>query len=909
MSNPGSPSLHNLAHVLMLMMIVGLVSLYLQLTIKYEDLARSCSNLHRPAKEAVQLEDYCTGSLLHNQHGDCCILNGDASTATTLLTQKASQLASEADRYSQTRILGTDKQLLVSISESSFLSKQTAYETSEQLKVDEFGRTEKSDVDEVATEIPTGVVSPLDVSPVQFTHAEEPNLSELQGKPEEVQSSYIEAFLFEPTSTVGQRLWKRSNAYSLYDNDDDDKSLSEDDVTTESASEESKVAGLGSSATLFSQISLSIPQTSRDFLRTAQEASGNGQQHFSKTYQSSHRHADVLDMGSVLSTDNMATDNKNTCQNCDSAVTDSHSRFHIQPVPAETLDHSTAEDSYSEVNDEDEVSSVTMQADSDAKQTLIQEGTSAWCDSSNSGYTCQFENLCYKTAEGDFIFLKGKHSVLEKLPSNSQLDAEDLFSISLSTVAEHNTMKFTPVFIPASGLGRFPTVAIIQGTSFILQRFKPDNVMHVLHDDVLPLYHSLHSLGLIHGRQKPNVTILFTDHFDAGEYNSLYKALSVVPPVSLHKLNHTADVICFDRAYLGLTNKTLWYQYGFFQMQGPLDVTVPDLLLNIRRAATYLASHLYHSCIFCTKGNYLILLSRKDNRRIINEGELMLSIARATKFKVLSMSVETHSLEEIISAVTNSRGIIGMHGSLLSFLIFLPPGSCVIELFPYAVNPFNYTPFKTVCDLPGSEVIYKSWSNKNKVKSVPHPDWDPKLGGISHLPAEVQNGIIKQSEVPGHLCCEDPSWLYHIYQDTEVDVVEVTVLVTTALTEARELQVHSRVGLVPDIPLSPGPVRDLVCKSVNLSVAEAGLSRHYLLGWQLPWNVEFLDYVSLEFQLVISEHGDDSSIHVDLPSDVMLYSLEPAIPEPTPLYNVWVRATIDKRLSGPYMYVACKHNV
>lgn len=898
----------NLAHVVMLVIIVGLVSLYLQLVTRYEDLSQTCAAIQRTTREAAQLEDFCTGS---SQGDHSCILHEDSSVATSQLTLKSSQLSAQADRYSKTKIVTNDRPPSGFISESSFQSQHAPFETSEQLTVDEFGRTdrEKSDIGKEYTESPTGVVSPPDISHVELTNAEEGKLSESQMQ--EVQLAHTVGFQFQPSSTVGQGLVKRSNAYSQYEDINGDEYHSEDDVTTESVFAINEDAGLASSATRFSDISLSILETSRD-VRVPQKASSIDMQHFSQTSLSSASEASVLPVGSILSTDNKVAHNKHMChsENCDS---EGHSRLYIQPVPADTSAvHNAQEKAGVKDDHEEDLSHVIMQAGSDALQTLIHAGTSAWCDSSGGGYTCQFDNLCYKTAEEDFIFLKGQHSVLEQLPSHAKLAMDDLFSISLSPVPDHNAMKFSPVFLPASGLGKFSKVAIIQGTSFVVHRFKPDNVMHVLHDDVLPLHHSLHSLGLIPpGRGRANVTILFTDHFGAGEYVSLYRSLSLIPPISLRNFNDTADIVCFARAYLGLPNKTLWYQYGFFKMQGPLEVPAPDLLLNIRRAAAYLAAHLQQDCMFCTKGNYLILLSRKDNRRIINEGELMMSVARATKLKVLSISMETHSVEEIISSVTKSRGIIGMHGSLLSFLIFLPPGSIVVELFPYAVNPLNYTPFKTLCDMPGSEVTYKSWSNSDRVKSVPHPDWDPKLGGIHHLPIHEQKAIVEQTEVPGHLCCEDPSWLYHIYQDTIVDTEAVTSLVTTALTEASESQVSSKseMRFLQDIPIMPGPVRDLNCKSVNLTIESNYVSTKYLLIWKLPWNLEFIEYGSLEFQLVISEYGHDNSIHVELPSDVMFYSLEPARQQLDVVYNVWVRATIDKHLSGPHVYVACKHSL
>lgn len=37
-------------------------------------------------------------------------------------------------------------------------------------------------------------------------------------------------------------------------------------------------------------------------------------------------------------------------------------------------------------------------------------------------------------------------------------------------------------------------------------------------------------------------------------------------------------------------------------------------------------------------------------------------------------------------------------------------------------------------------------------------------GGIVHLDTNTQQRIVTAHTVPQHLCCDDPYWLYHIYQ-------------------------------------------------------------------------------------------------------------------------------------------------
>ena len=45
--------------------------------------------------------------------------------------------------------------------------------------------------------------------------------------------------------------------------------------------------------------------------------------------------------------------------------------------------------------------------------------------------------------------------------------------------------------------------------------------------------------------------------------------------------------------------------------------------------------------------------------------------------------------------------LLGMHGALMSVSMFLPQGALVVELFPYAVPPTGYTPYRYVSPVCG----------------------------------------------------------------------------------------------------------------------------------------------------------------------------------------------------------------
>ena len=124
-----------------------------------------------------------------------------------------------------------------------------------------------------------------------------------------------------------------------------------------------------------------------------------------------------------------------------------------------------------------------------------------------------------------------------------------------------------------------------------------------------------------------------------------------------------------------------------------------------------------------------------------------LNCINMSQVKVMTIDLDTYDLPDIISVVRSSAGLIGVHGSLLAVAMFLPQGSILVELFPYAVNPDHYTPYKTLCHVPGMMIAYRSWANGKRIDSLPHPDWLPEFGGMHHLPLKEQTKIIMQ------VCC------------------------------------------------------------------------------------------------------------------------------------------------------------
>ena len=384
---------------------------------------------------------------------------------------------------------------------------------------------------------------------------------------------------------------------------------------------------------------------------------------------------------------------------------------------------------------------------------------------------CRFKNLCYLPEQRNFVFFHSVNSTMVGVPR----DRFNPALLDLSSVQNHNTQYFNFVDVPSHLSEKLLLgVKLVSKTSLIFNRFHLDNIMHVMHDDLLPLYTTL---CMINGGPPQfnvpfDIQLMFADNYEEGNFIALYGLFSAHIPLLRRKMDEMPTTpVCFADVHVGLLKHSTWYQYGFYEPQGPIPqatVTAHD----IKHFTQYLTHRISrsHSNHQSESNDLVVLITRKDTRLILNEIDLCLILATHLDKKVLSISLETHSTAEIVNAISRAMLLVGMHGSLMIFAMFLPPGAIILELFPYGVDPERYTPYKTLANIHRLDLIYRSWRNTDRSKTVTHPDRPQDLGGIHHLSAEQQAIIGDSVEVTQHLCCSDPAWLFRIYQDTVIDL-------------------------------------------------------------------------------------------------------------------------------------------
>ncbi|XP_062321184.1 protein O-linked-mannose beta-1,4-N-acetylglucosaminyltransferase 2 [Osmerus eperlanus] len=519
---------------------------------------------------------------------------------------------------------------------------------------------------------------------------------------------------------------------------------------------------------------------------------------------------------------------------------------------------------------------------------LQEHGTRMVCTGKmHTDRVCRFDYLCYCTEAEEFVFFHGNSSVM--LPNIGQRRFQPAL-LDLSSVEDHNTQYFNFLELPAAALKYMPKPVFVPDVALILNRFNPDNLMHVFHDDLLPIFYTMRQYSDLDDEAR----LIFMEGWGEGPHFDLYRLLSSKQPLLKEQLRNFGKLMCFTKSYVGLSKMTTWYQYGFVQPQGPKA----NILISGNEIRQF-ASRLMEKLNITTKeqkegtspeerDQYIVVFSRSQTRLILNEAELILALAQEFQMRVVTVSMEDQTYSSIVQLISGASMLVSMHGAQLVTSLFLPRGAAVVELFPYAVSPEQYTPYKTLATLPGMDLQYVAWRNTMEENSVAHPDrpWDQ--GGIAHLDKDEQERILASREVPRHLCCRNPEWLFRIYQDTRLDIPSLLDVLRESLKTRPNLK-KTR----PASTVHPGRVREPQCQTSVQATNEAKLT----VSWQIPWNLKYLKVREVKYEVWIQEQGENTYMPYILPHQNYTFSENI---KPFTTYLVWVRCIFNKNLLGPF---------
>lgn len=411
----------------------------------------------------------------------------------------------------------------------------------------------------------------------------------------------------------------------------------------------------------------------------------------------------------------------------------------------------------------------------------ITEGTSVWREpEGNVSRFCRFHNLCYSNKFKEYIFINGATSVqygvspekgilkdVALLTAVWRRMALDVYVVDLETVRRHHMREF---------------IERKQGNYLLFYQTVPGNIGHKFHDSLLPLYNTLKKRQELLPNPGRTLVILYP-HERYDRHMELYDFFSAEKPIltSQFKFEPDESLICFEDVLVGLSNDTVWYQYGEGVPEGPVEntqVTATD----IRDFNAYFTDRLGLQIDCRTGKRYGVLISRKKTRRILNEKELLVAAAEDLHIDMVEVSLEENTVSSIIEKISCAELLIGVHGALVILAMFLKANTVLLEVYPYALNTELYTDYKTVVELPGMEIEYLAWRNFNLSNTVTHgfeyliPQ---EISGGQTISKEEQDRILNSSEVPPVQCCHNIELQFRTRQDTIVDIPAIISLIKT----------------------------------------------------------------------------------------------------------------------------------
>lgn len=457
--------------------------------------------------------------------------------------------------------------------------------------------------------------------------------------------------------------------------------------------------------------------------------------------------------------------------------------------------------------------------------------------------------------------------MIQNVPFNST----EYSFLELSTVENHSVFYWD--FVEASPYSeKFRNRLVRYETSphFLFSRLHPRNIMHNIHDDILGLfYHIRQYVGRGEERWQMPFSLdthhlLLLDPYGQTDSTRPLQYLSDYP-VRFKKefLDKNKEVTtCFRDATVGNSKIATFYQYGFVEPQSKLmgkDLNgmyvkeVAEWFVRRMREKVGFDEDVHEHPPKYPKNQYfgnkvsdldlketdlIVILRRKSNRLILNEDELANALTEQFKLETVFVSNEDHTFENQVKYLRRARAVLAMHGSILMMIMFCRRGTVVIEMFPFAVPSQNYTPYKTLAELTGMELVYRAWENKDESATVGHPDNHELMGGLAQLTEKERQEVLDTKTVPTHICCTSRFWLYRIYQDTKVNLKEVGDLITDALQESRDKVLNNLYEFNWDeaVFVKPPPVFKVEC--LNGTKRKSG---ELWASWDEAWNEAKVD--------------------------------------------------------------------
>ncbi|XP_017970598.1 PREDICTED: uncharacterized protein LOC18610311 isoform X1 [Theobroma cacao] len=205
------------------------------------------------------------------------------------------------------------------------------------------------------------------------------------------------------------------------------------------------------------------------------------------------------------------------------------------------------------------------------------------------------------------------------------------------------------------------------------------NVFHDFNDGFIPLFITVDSIY-----QKQDVILVISEARDwwVSKYRNLLDVFSTHKIVSL---DNDTSTHCFPSATLGLIS------YGFMALMPNSSQTLLHFRALLDQAFGHGKNNPYsisNEFLKFSRKPRLVFINRLrgQGREILNKDEAK-RVAEEIGFDVISFEpTDRTSLDQVYALLNSSHAMVGMHGAALTHLLFLRPGSVLVQVMPLGTN-------------------------------------------------------------------------------------------------------------------------------------------------------------------------------------------------------------------------------
>jgi protein O-mannose beta-1,4-N-acetylglucosaminyltransferase len=183
------------------------------------------------------------------------------------------------------------------------------------------------------------------------------------------------------------------------------------------------------------------------------------------------------------------------------------------------------------------------------------------------------KNLCFEADQSEFVFLHSAMSAYDGVPRRP-------FAfpfVDMTAIYDHNTQHLAYTDVSSASIVDRQDVYMVAGSSLLFRRFNPNNIMHALHDDLIPLFVTMRHMGggSFDSVIDRDIQLVYFEGWDAGSHLHLMKLLSnkvfdCLFTISYCGLCHSIQaplssssfprgLTCFEQASIGMSKESLWW--------------------------------------------------------------------------------------------------------------------------------------------------------------------------------------------------------------------------------------------------------------------------------------------------------------------------------------------------------------